>query len=107
MTYRCSDFADSILDALAIVVPEDAQDDPSAQADLALASIDKRVKRARIAELAAYGTSQMFRGQLLRAEHALREALQIIEILKGSQTLKEPDMIRVLEAHRIDDEAAP
>lgn len=39
MTYSCTDFVDSIIDALGIVVPDDAQDDPSAQADLALAAI--------------------------------------------------------------------
>ncbi len=39
--------------------------------------------------------------EYLKAEHALREALQIIE------TLKESDTFKVCEAHRIDDEAAP
>ena len=39
MTYSCSDFTDSILDALGIVVPESALDSPSDQADLALACI--------------------------------------------------------------------
>lgn len=39
MTYSCTDFVDSILDALDIVVPDDAHDDPSAQADLALEAI--------------------------------------------------------------------
>ena len=39
MTYSCSDFTDSILDALGIVVPESALDSPSDQADLALARI--------------------------------------------------------------------
>lgn len=40
MTYSCTDFVDTILDALKIVVPEEAQDDPSAQADLASAAIE-------------------------------------------------------------------
>lgn len=39
MTYSCTDFVDTILDALKIVVPEEAQDDPSAQAALALDAI--------------------------------------------------------------------
>lgn len=39
MTYSCTDFTDTILDALGIVVPEEAMDDPSAQADLALGAI--------------------------------------------------------------------
>lgn len=39
MTYSCTDFVDTILDALQIVVPPSAWDDPSAQADLALKAI--------------------------------------------------------------------
>ena len=39
MSYSCSDFVDSILDALGIGVPEENRDSPSAQADLALAKI--------------------------------------------------------------------
>jgi hypothetical protein len=45
MGYSCTDFTDSILDALGITVPEDALDDPEAQADLALAEI-KRLQEA-------------------------------------------------------------
>lgn len=41
MGYSCSDFTDSILDALGIVVPDEDCDDPSAQADLALAEITR------------------------------------------------------------------
>ncbi|WP_024516988.1 hypothetical protein [Bradyrhizobium sp. Tv2a-2] len=41
MTYSCTDFTDSILSALNIVVPEDAYDQPDKQADLALAEIDR------------------------------------------------------------------
>ena len=41
MTYSCSDFVDTILDALDIQLPTDALDDPSAQADLALAAIER------------------------------------------------------------------
>jgi hypothetical protein len=41
MSYSCSDFTDSILDALNIEVPEDDKDNPSAQADLALAEIQR------------------------------------------------------------------
>lgn len=102
MTYSCTDFTDSILDALGIVVPEDDYDNPSAQADLALAAIAKlqgnetRLKavpndgvniwnrRRRIAELAAHARSYALHGTAwaLDVEHALREALQIIETLK-------------------------
>lgn len=42
MAYSCSDFVDTILDALGIVVPEESQDSPSDQADLALAAINRR-----------------------------------------------------------------
>lgn len=41
MTYSCSDFTDTVLDALGVVVPPEDQDDPSAQADLALAAIGR------------------------------------------------------------------
>lgn len=40
MTYSCSDFVDSILDRLGIVVPDKDADNPSAQANLALAAIN-------------------------------------------------------------------
>lgn len=39
MTYSCSDFTDDILNALGIVVPEEAHDDPRAQFELALTEI--------------------------------------------------------------------
>lgn len=89
MTYSCSDFTDSVLDALKIVVPEDAYDDPSAQADLALAAIEQREKHMRVAELSAYATASLCKCQYLRAEHALREALQIIEALKEEGITRE------------------
>ena len=41
MTYSCTDFTDSILDALDIVVPDEAQDHPDMQADLAIAEIER------------------------------------------------------------------
>jgi hypothetical protein len=41
MSYSCSDFTDTILDALGIDVPEEDYDNPSAQADLALAEIER------------------------------------------------------------------
>lgn len=41
MTYSCSDFTDSILDALEIRVPSKWNDSPSDQADLALAEIER------------------------------------------------------------------
>lgn len=43
MTYSCTDFTDSILDALEIVVPEHSQDRPEDQAELAMVEI-KRMK---------------------------------------------------------------
>ena len=39
MTYSCSDFTDDVLAALEIAVPEEAREDPAAQAKLALAAI--------------------------------------------------------------------
>lgn len=41
MTYSCSDFTDTILDALGIEVPRESWDSPSDQADLCLAAIEK------------------------------------------------------------------
>jgi hypothetical protein len=41
MTYSCSDFTDSILEALDIDVPDESADSPSDQADLALEEIDR------------------------------------------------------------------
>jgi hypothetical protein len=41
MSYSCSDFTDSILEALKIEVPEEAADSPSDQADLALVEIER------------------------------------------------------------------
>jgi len=41
MTYSCTDFTDDILDALKIDVPDEDNDSPSAQADLALAEIKR------------------------------------------------------------------
>ena len=41
MTYSCSDFTDDILNALCIEVPEESQDNPSDQADLAFAEIER------------------------------------------------------------------
>ena len=43
MAYSCSDFTDDILMALNIVVPEEARDDPEAQAVLAILEI-RRLK---------------------------------------------------------------
>lgn len=48
MSYSCSDFTDSVLEALALTVPESERDDPAAQADLVLAEISRlqRVEKA-------------------------------------------------------------
>lgn len=39
MAYSCADFVDTILEALNVAVPPEAQDDPAAQADLTLGVI--------------------------------------------------------------------
>ena len=41
MTYSCTDFTDTILDALNINVPEESYDSPEDQADLALEEIER------------------------------------------------------------------
>ena len=53
MTYSCSDFTDTILDALGIDVPPESADSPSDQADLCLAEI-KRLHRIEIAAKAVF-----------------------------------------------------
>lgn len=45
MTYSCSDFADTIIDALGVVCDDDMRDSPSDQADACLAEI-ARLKNA-------------------------------------------------------------
>jgi len=47
MSYSCTDFVDSILDALDIELPKELYDSPSGQADLALAEIE-RLQRFRL-----------------------------------------------------------
>jgi hypothetical protein len=44
MSYSCIDFVDSILDALGIELDDQDLDNPSAQADLALAEIERLQK---------------------------------------------------------------
>lgn len=48
MTYSCSDFTDSILDALGIDLPEESWEDPSAQADMALEEIERLQRLAGV-----------------------------------------------------------
>jgi hypothetical protein len=36
MSYSCTDFADSIIDALGVEIPEESNDSPSDQADMCL-----------------------------------------------------------------------
>lgn len=43
MSYSCTDFVDTILEALQVNVPDEDNDSPSAQADLAL----KKIKQCR------------------------------------------------------------
>lgn len=51
MTYSCCDFTDDILNALNVDVPDRDCDNPSAQADLALAEIDNLQKRSAMLAL--------------------------------------------------------
>ena len=41
MSYSCSDFTDSILEALAVEIPNESNDSPSDQADIALEEIER------------------------------------------------------------------
>jgi hypothetical protein len=41
MSYSCSDFTDSIIDALRVEIPDESNDSPSDQADICLAKIDR------------------------------------------------------------------
>jgi len=49
MSYSCSDFTDSILDALAVELTDDENDRPDLQADKALAAIEKLRPRWAVA----------------------------------------------------------
>lgn len=41
MSYSCSDFADTIIDALGVTIPDESYDSPSDQADICLAEIER------------------------------------------------------------------
>jgi hypothetical protein len=58
MTYSCTDFTDAVLEALGVDVPQESEDSPSDQADLALAEIE-RLKRIEAA------TSERLRSQTI------------------------------------------
>jgi hypothetical protein len=73
MSYSCSDFVDSILDALEIEVPEEAWDDPSAQADLALAKIDAYKELHQAATDMMLHWSQNLSQDAQRIQAALRD----------------------------------
>lgn len=54
MSYSSCDFVDTILDALGIVVPEESQESPSDQADLALAAIKRLEAKAHACPQTVY-----------------------------------------------------
>ena len=60
MSYSCTDFTDSVLDALKINVPEESEDSPSDQADLALEEIQRlqRIEKAVKHALARFDDMQ-------------------------------------------------
>lgn len=74
MTYTCTDFTDTILDALDIEVPKESWDSPSDQADLALAEIERLKSRtfwqaryeSRHFHFEAYGPTKEEAIQVLR-----------------------------------------
>jgi hypothetical protein len=50
MTYSCTDMADDLLNALNVTIPDEADDNPSMQADIAMAEIE-RLQRIETAAL--------------------------------------------------------
>lgn len=63
MTYSCTDFTESVLNALNIIVPDEAMDNPEAQADLALGEIDRMDNAANLNGLLLKALSDM-RGEI-------------------------------------------
>lgn len=77
MAYSCSDFTDDILRALNIVEGDDNQDNPQAQADLALAAI----ARLRQYEKLHDGLSEMIESGRLTAADVPNDYQWIVETL--------------------------
>lgn len=90
MGYSCTDFTDSILDALDIDVPLRDSDNPSAQADLALAEIDNLQKRS--AQLALLeDTNRTRRDNIKLAAQLIRTAR---EHLRAAGATKAADYVQ-------------
>lgn len=47
MAYSCSDFVDSIIEALDVWIPDEASDDPAWQAEICLEAIAKLKRQAK------------------------------------------------------------
>ncbi len=67
MSYSCSDFADDILNTLKIEIPDSADDNPSEQADLAMAEIER-----------LYGIEKPC-GEVLKALKDIRGEIDLIQ----------------------------
>lgn len=76
MTYSCSDFTDTILDALNIRVPDESLDSPSDQADLCLDVIARmeRIEKAARGVVAVMKTPESY--AMETALTALRQAVE-------------------------------
>jgi hypothetical protein len=79
LTYSCTDFTDDILNALEVDVPEEDYDNPSKQADLALAEIERLQDLARnAAGLDLYAVAHMSPDALRQTLLEYREQAQRI-----------------------------
>lgn len=119
MTYSCSDFTDDIINSLNLVIPDESDDNPSDQADLAMAEIERLQAVDKVAAsftpglaalLASFGT--MPDDACRAAEHmtgmrisygelrAVKAAMAVPAPAFDAAALSDDDLCRCLEAMR-------
>jgi hypothetical protein len=86
VSYSCTDFTDDILDALNIVVPEEDYDNPSAQADRALAEIRRLQETRESARLLV----RRYAAQLEQGVDPLNVAQRLRVFLEGKGAQNDP-----------------
>lgn len=95
MSYSCCDFVDTILDALGIVVPEESQESPSDQADLALGAIE-RLRMTRPPEAEAFADLYEALDGLLKFDS--RAYVKQSELARGLLSAKRPARLALAKA---------
>src|SRR5262245_1357227 len=107
MTYSCTDFVDSILDALGVVVPDEDLDNPSAQADLALDVIAELKAAAKQPGYPGYvvicgnDTTANFRDAIVFATHQVFPTyIEAARHADGISRSRRPEIVRIEKALR-------